>query len=110
MFESLNNKANTIKEGIELEKLPFTPLKDYIGKTVKVDGYFFTTGKYGKQVVVVGNGAKINMPARAVEAFEAIGKDETMLKALLEGHLELTDIKEVTTKNGTTTAYTFKDC
>lgn len=110
MFESLNNKANTIKEGIELEKLPFKPLKEFIGKTLKVDGYFFTTGKYGKQVVVVAEGSKINMPARAVESFEAIGKDETMLSAMLQGHLSLTDIKEVTTKNGTTTAYTFKDC
>lgn len=77
---------------------------------LKVDGFFFTQGKYGKQVVIVANNCKINMPARAVEKFEQIMSDSVMLQAVLDGRLALTDIKEVSTKNGTTTTYTFKDC
>lgn len=110
MFENLNKKSSTIKEGIVLEELPFKPLKEMVGQNLRVDGFFFTNGKYGKQVVVIANGVKINMPARAVETFENIASDEGMLNAVLEGHLMLTDIKLVETKNGKTTGYTFKDC
>ena len=110
MFENLNTYATTIKEGINLESLPFVALKDMTGQTVKVDGFFFTDGKYGKQVVVVGNNCKINMPARAVEKFEMIQDNEEMLKAVLGGHLALTDIRITNTKNGTTTAFRYTDC
>ena len=110
MFEKLNTYARTIKEGIELDKLPFKPLKDFRNMELKVDGFFFTQGKYGKQVVIVANNCKINMPARAVEKFEQIMSDSVLLQAVLDGRLALTDSKEVSTKNGTTTTYTFKDC
>lgn len=108
MFEKLNGYKKTVRDGIELGSLPFKPLKDFAGKTVFVDGFFFNNGKYGKQVVVVGNGAKINMPARAVEQFTEILNDDEMLKAVLDGMLCLIDIKQVNTKNGATIAYTFK--
>ena len=57
-FESLNKSGKrTIKEGIDTEKMSFVPLKDYIGKELKLDGFFFTDkGKYGKQVVVIADG------------------------------------------------------
>lgn len=107
IFEGLNAYAKTIKDGVELDKMEFKPLQDFRGQVIRVEGFFFTTGNYGKQVVVVGNGCKINMPSRAVESFEVIAKDEKLLNALLEGHLQLTNIREVKTKNGTTTAYEF---
>lgn len=109
MFNELNNNNRTIKEGIDTRKMNFRPLKDFVGQRINVDGFIFTEGKYGKQVVVVGNGCLINMPARAVEVFETIAHDNVMLKAVLDGKLALTEIEPIETKNGTTTTYTLTD-
>jgi hypothetical protein len=106
MFEKLNKQSKTIKEGIVLENMEFKPLKDFIGSEIYVDGFFFTNGRFGTQVVVVGNGAKINMPARAVEQFESIADSKELTEAVLTGHLKLTDINLIKTKNGNTTSYT----
>ena len=109
MFEKLNKQA-TIKEGIDTSEMEFKGLKDFCGTTIKVDGFFFTNGTYGTQVVIVGCGYKINMPKRAVKQFEEIQENPAMLKAVLEGHLMLKNIKMVDTKNGRTTIYDFADC
>ena len=110
MFRELNKYVDTVREGIDTSDMEFRPLKDFCGKRIKVDGFFFTEGKFGKQVVVVGNGFLINMPGRAVETFEDIQNNEDMLKGVLEGHLCIRDIKMVETKNGTTAAYKLDDC
>ena len=116
MFENLNKTfANTVKEGIDTKVLSYKPLKDFVGKTVIVDGYFFNDkGRYGRQVVVVGHEAGkdvmlwlINMPARYVEQFEAINSDPAMLESVLNGGLRLEEIEMVDTKNGITTACKF---
>lgn len=109
MFESLNNNVATVKEGINTRDFDFVPLKTFEGQLVVVDGFFFTKGDYGKQVVVVGNGHNINMPKRAVEQFEKIASDGAMVEAVLSGHLALKDIKEIKTKNGKTAIYTLAD-
>lgn len=109
MFESLN-KSRTIMDGVSTEGMDFKPLKDFCGETIKVKGFFFTEGRYGKQVVVVGNGYLINMPKRATETFEALAADKEMLAAMLKGKMEITDLKMIDTKNGTTVSYTFRDC
>ena len=103
------NRRHTVREGIVTENMEFKPLKDFCGKTVKCDGFFFTDGKYGKQVVVVGNGYLINMPTRAVDQFMTINDDAEALNAVLNGGLVLADIKMVSTRNGMTTAYTLKN-
>lgn len=109
MFNELNN-VQTIKEGINTKELEFVPLKEFCGKTVKVDGFFFTVGKYGRQVVVVGNGYNINMPQRAVRTFDAIYNNDFMLSAVLKGKLEIINIETKDTKNGnTTTLYELHD-
>ena len=108
MFKELNAKK-TIREGIELEHLPFVKLKELAGHSLKVDGFFFTDGKYGRQVVVVGGGMKVNMPNRAVDLFETIKGDANLLKGVLEGHLALTNIREVETKNGSTVLFELAD-
>lgn len=112
MFNELNKQfSSTIKEGIDLEAMEFKPLKDFIGKTVKVDGFFFTKSDYGEQVVVVGNGAKINMPKRAVDIFKNIQASAEMLDAVLSGKLEIINITPVKCKNGVeTTGYELHDC
>lgn len=111
MFNELNNGRRTVRDGIDTKAYEFAPLKDFIGKTIKVDGFFFTNSKYGKQVVVVGNGACINMPKRATEVFECIYNNDDMVKTVLDGHLEIIDIKELPTDKGNdTVAYTLHDC
>lgn len=109
MFKELNTKR-TVKEGINLTDLPFVKLKDLEGHDIKVDGFFFTDGDYGKQLVIVGNGLKINMPGRAVKVFEDISRNEEMVEAILNGRLLITNIREGKTKKGTTTLYDLEDC
>lgn len=110
MFEKFNkNTTRSVKEGIDLQALQFKKLRDFIGHTLVVDGFFFTTGEYGKQVVVVANGYKINMPARAVEQFEAIYNDAELLAAVLDGHLQISGIQQVKTKKGLTISYELED-
>lgn len=105
-FESLNsNFTKTIRDGINMEDMFFKPLKDFCGKVVKVDGFFFVNSRYGKQVVVIGNGYKINMPGRSTEQFQQIMNNEKLLNLVLDGHLVLCDIEMADTKNGTTTIY-----
>lgn len=111
MFKDLNKTTrNTIKEGIDLQALSFVKLNEFVGKTILVDGFFFTNGDYGKQIVVVGNGYKINLPARYVEAFETIQSSDEMLEAMFSGHMALTNIRAIKTKQGYTTAFDFADC
>lgn len=111
MFDELNNKRITVREGVDINSMEFKPIKDFVGQDIRVDGFFFTTGgHYGKQVVVVGNGCLINMPKRAVETFEVVVNNGAMLNAVLGGHMLITDIKPIKTKNGDSTGYTFKDC
>lgn len=110
LFDNLNTHARTIKDNIDLGSMEFKPLKDFVGQTIQVDGFFFTNGKYGRQVVVVGNGFKINIPAREVEKFEQIQQTPHMLDGLLEGHLKLTDIKESKTRNGTSVIFKYTTC
>lgn len=109
MFNELNNTKRTVKEGIKTEDMEFQPLKNFVGNTINVDGFFFTNSKYGKQIVVVGNGALINMPKRALEQFETINNNEDMLKAVLDGKMIIKDIAPITTKNGDSVSYTLAD-
>lgn len=109
MFENLN-KVSTVKEGIDLEKMEFKKLREFIGQEIPVDGFFINQGKFGDQVCVVGKGYKINMPKRAVDQFTIIKNDQEMLQAVLNGHLKITDIKILSTKNGITVAYSLTDC
>lgn len=108
MFEQLNkDKIRTVKEGIDTSKMEFVPLKNFVGKTVKVDGFFFTKSKFGEQVVVVGEGVLINIPKRYTEEFKAIRDKADFLAAVLDGKLSLGDIKEIDSKNGKTVAFEF---
>ena len=108
MFEKLNRR-NTVAEGIDTQEMSFRPLKDFCGTKIGVNGFFFTEGRYGTQVVVVGNGYLINMPKRATEQFEKIADDDKMLEAVLAGKLEIKNIKMLDTKNGQTVAYDLGD-
>lgn len=109
MFENHNKESiKTVKDGIDTSKLgDFKNIKEFIGQDIKVDGFFFTKSKYGDQVVVVGNNSLINIPKRYTDDFKAIRDNAEELKAVLDGKLTLTDIKEIDSKNGKTVAFTF---
>lgn len=110
MFEALNNGKRTVKANIDTKAQEFKPLKDFIGHTIEVDGYFFTQSRYGKQVVVVGNGYNINMPKRAVKTFEVIDSDPEMVAAILNNGLIITDIELFKSDNGNdTVTYRLQD-
>ena len=110
MFEELNvTRPQTVRPAADTDNMNFVGIVNFIGKRVFVDGFFFTNGQYGKQVVVVGNGYKINMPKRCVETFERIEKNEKWLKRVLDGYLVLDDIKSQNTKNGTTTVFSYRE-
>lgn len=107
LFEKLNQNVRTVKSDIDLSVLPFKSIKDYIGQDIAVDGFFFTEGRYGKQVVIVGNGAKINIPSRYVKQFELVQESSDMLDAVLKGQLVLKNVKASNTRNGSTTTFEF---
>lgn len=109
MFNEYNYKS-TVREGIDTDAMDFLSIKNFVGQEIRVDGFFFTEGRFGRQVVVVGNGYKINLPSRSTEVFQKIVENEEQLKAVLSGHLKLCNIKMKDTKNGTTTVFDFADC
>ena len=108
MFDSYN-MTETVRPEVDTEQMDFVKLDQFCGGTVKVDGFFFTEGDYGKQVVVVGEGYKINMPGRCVKDFESIMKKPHELAAVLSGHLVLTDIRPKSTKNGDTVIFRYTE-
>lgn len=103
--------TRTIREMIDLDKLEgYKDLKDFVGMEIPVDGFYFTDkGKYGKEVVVIGCGTRINLPKRYVEQFEAIKNDPEDLKAVLDGKCKLVNIRPCESKNGKTTCFDFAD-
>jgi len=108
LFEQLNqNSVRTIRQGIDLSTLEFKPIKEFIGQDILVDGFFFTEGRFGKQVVIVGNGAKINLPSRYVKTFELVQDTPNLLQGVLDGRMVLKNVKATNTRNGSTTTFDF---
>lgn len=108
-FEDLNtNSKKTIKEGITLDGMDFVSLKEFIGKEIPVDGFFFTDGKYGKQPVIVGCGKKVNVPKRFLDDWIRIRDDKDALEQVISGKLKLVNIREIDAKNGKTVTYDYK--
>ena len=107
-FTKYNTESKkTVREGINTQDLKFVPLKDFIGKEVKVDGFFFTKGRYGDQVVVVGEGANINIPKRFTDTFKAFRDNNEDLTAILNGGMKLVNIRELDAKEGKTVTFDF---
>lgn len=110
LFEKFNRGSNgVIKDGTKLEEMEFKKLKEFKGQELNVDGYFFTNGDYGKQVCVIANGYKINLPMRAVSIFESIDADAESKQGVADGKMMIVNIDEVKTKRGQkTTTFEFK--
>lgn len=110
MFKELNKSSkHTVRDGIKTDEMSFKALKEFSGQKIKVDGFFFTEGKYGKQTVIIGNGAKINIPKRYTPDFEAIRDDDAKLSAVLAGKLLLGNIHEGDSSNGKTVYFDYED-
>lgn len=108
-FGTLNTESKkTVRDGINSQEWEFKKLKEFVGQEIPVNGFFFTDGgKYGKSVVVVADGVKVNLPKRYVERFEEIRDNKEALDALLGGHLKLVNIREINAEQGKTAAFDF---
>ena len=111
-FEDLNatSSKKTIRDGINLDEMNFISWKEYIGKDLKVDGFFFTKGKYGEQVVIVdaANGKKVNIPKRFTEDFKKIRDNDEALAQVIAGKLVLANIRAIDSQNGKTGTFDYK--
>lgn len=103
LFDEFNKGKSTVMEGVDTTGWDFVKLSEFEGRRVPVKGFFFTQGKYGKSVVVVGESVLINMPAWAVETFEAIQNKPEALAGVLDGKMALDNIAVKSTKNGNKT-------
>ena len=110
MFNEFNKSSKrTVREEIKTDSMVFKDLKEFAGKRILVDGFFFTEGKYGKQTVIVGEGYKINIPKRYTPDFEAIRDDNAKLSAVFAGKLALDNIHVGDSANGKTTYFDYVD-
>lgn len=107
MFSELNKKRTM--PNVNTDGMEFRNLIEFAGKVVKVDGFFFTNGKFGKQTVVLSNDVLINMPSWATNKFEQIESDDSMLNELLNGKCALTNIALKPTPKGEATIFDFTD-
>lgn len=105
MVLNASNSKGVRMDGLNTEGWAFKKIKDFIGETVPVKGYYITKGKFGDQCVVIGNGVLINMPDRAVDEFTGIFGDESNRSLLKAGKISLKNIKPLDTNSGKTTAY-----
>lgn len=109
MFNEMNKKATrTVNESINTKELPWTKLKEFIGRDIQIFGYFFTNGDYGKQLVCVSEDYLINMPNRYVRQFEDF--DDDIKNGIVNGGLTLSNIREYVSKTGRkTVTFDFMD-
>lgn len=107
MFNEMNKRRTM--PNVSTDGMDFHKLSEYVGKVVKVDGFFFTNGKFGKQTVVLSNDVLINMPSWATKEFEKIENNDAMLSALLDGKCALTNIALKSTPKGDATIFEFTD-
>lgn len=108
-FDQFNvTVKKTLKDGIDLDKMDFISIREYVGEEFQVEGFFFTESKkYGKQVVLVSGDKKINIPKRYVETFLKFRDDDEALKDIMEGHLWIKDIRTFDANDGKTIVFNF---
>ena len=103
VLDKYNKGKSTVMEGVDTTDWDFVKLADFAGRRVPTKGFFFTKGKYGKSVVVVGESVLINMPSWCVDTFEEMKKDSDAMALILAGKMALDNITKKSTKNGNDT-------
>lgn len=107
MFKEKNTKS-TVNPAINTKEFDFKKLSEYIGKEIRLYGFFFTKGKFGKQVVAVTKDCLVNLPARCVEDFENFTDEE--IDAIKSGKMVLVNIAEFDSESGKTVIFDYDDC
>lgn len=107
MFNEKNLSKSTVNKSINTKELEFIPLKQFVGRSIRIWGYFFTDGKFGKQVIAVMADALVNLPKRYVEQFEKFTDEE--IEAIKNGGLVLDNVRIIETNNGTTVTFDYAD-
>lgn len=105
MFESLNgNSFEKVELPFSTENHEFRKLKDLIGLTFPLYGFFPTMGKFGKQYSLITDTCYINTPKWFTEKLDKFSDAE---KSAIwgNGSHSITNIREIETKNGV--SYTF---
>lgn len=99
-FSTLNMSNGVRPDNFKTDDFEFVSISEYIGKTLPVVGFFFTNGMHGKQVVIITKDCNVNIPPRYVPTFESLANNPDAVETILAGDMVLTNIKEVTAKNG----------
>lgn len=97
----------TLPDNIDLKEITFTKARDLVGDVfdpMPLLGFFFKTGKYGKEVTIVvdrdGEALGINIPNWYIKTFEDLTDDE--VKEILDGKQALESVEAFETQGGNT--------
>ena len=108
MFKE-KNFVSTINPNLDFSEFEFFKLKELIGRreSLRIYGFMFNEGKFGKSVTVFTNEFGVNLPSRCVEWFESLNDEE--VEAVKKGKLVLTNFKEKTTDKGDTVIFEYAE-
>ena len=109
---SLSNRTRgggreTLPATIDLKEITFTKARDLAGEEFEpmvLQGFFFKTGKYGKEITIVvdrdGESLGINIPNWYIKTFEDLTDEE--VKEILDGKQALESVEAFETQGGNT--------
>ena len=109
---SLSNRTRgggreTLLATIDLKEITFTKARDLAGEEFEpmvLQGFFFKTGKYGKEITIVvdrdGESLGINIPNWYIKTFEDLTDEE--VKEILDGKQALESVEAFETQGGNT--------
>lgn len=101
MFDKYNT-FQRVDWGIDTKGMKFNKLGNVFNHgvtTVNCNGFFFTTGEYGTQVVAIGDTELYNLPKAKVEVVKEMIKDADTVNAIKNKKLAL-HIREYTNTQG----------
>ena len=97
----------TLPDTIDLREITYTKARDLVGEQFDpmiLQGYFFKTGKYGKEITIVvdraGELLGVNIPNWYIKTFEDLTDEE--VAEILEGKQALESVEAFETQGGNT--------
>ena len=82
------NKTNRIEWGVDSSKLPFRKIASVYNdgvRLVKIRGFYFQNGKFGKQANAITDSYIMNLPRYATETIEQILDDPEAVESIKNG-------------------------
>ena len=110
LANKVNRKGGTVADGIDTKNLKYMKAKDICfedGDPIRLRGFFFQNGKFGKSITLVTDKIGINVPERYVKMFEEYTPEE--VEQIKQGHLGISKIYMIDTDNGQTPMLEFVD-